>query len=209
MTSLGEIAVEAAPGGLLGALEEPLALGDMVGVLGLPLVEVLGDPDTAGVCCLSFHHLPLVGLCLGVGELALAKVGLDRTRLDDDVVGYIADLAGGNARDGIALLRRAARLARTEGCDITLDLVDDVRADARADVRKRRVRSLGTHQRTLYEIVREAGEIQAGALHTEYERRVQDPRTKRRRRHYLDALERYDLIEQDGQGRAVTYRLGE
>lgn len=135
--------------------------------------------------------------------------GLDRTRIDDDVVGYIADLAGGNARDGIALLRRAARLARTDGCDITLDLVDDVRADARADIRKQRVRSLGTHQRTLYEIVREAGEIQASDLHAKYERRVQDPRSKRRRRHYLDALERYELIEQRGQGRAVTYRLGE
>ncbi|MEF8814621.1 MAG: Cdc6/Cdc18 family protein [Halovenus sp.] len=133
--------------------------------------------------------------------------GLDRGRVADGVIDYVADHASGNARDGIALLRRAARRARTEGCDITVDLVAEVRADARADVREQRVRSMGTHQRTLYEIIRAHEDIAAEALYTAYEERVQDPRGKRRRRQYLDALERYDLIEQAGRGRGVHYRL--
>lgn len=133
--------------------------------------------------------------------------GLDRERVADGVIDYVADHASGNARDGIALLRRAARRARTEGCDITLDLVADVRADARAHVREQRVRTLGTHQRTLYEIIRDREEVTGEDLHAAYEERVQDPRGKRRRRQYLDALERYDLVEQRGHGRAASYRL--
>ncbi|WP_159903765.1 Cdc6/Cdc18 family protein [Salinirussus salinus] len=135
--------------------------------------------------------------------------GLDRDRITDEAIDYIADLAAGNARDGIAVLRRAARRAAADGLAIDRDLVKTVRGDARADVRQQRVRSLGTHQRTLYNIIQAHDEIPAGTLHDEYERRIQEPRSRRRRREYLNALEQYSLIVSDGDGRWTTYMTTE
>lgn len=128
--------------------------------------------------------------------------GLVSGRVADGAVTHIADLAAGDARDAIALLRRAATRARDEGVDVTPALVDGVREDARADVRERHKRSLGTHQRALYSIVREAGSagIRADRLRERYEARVQEPKPDRTRTRYLESLERYGLIESNDKG---------
>ena len=76
----------------------------------------------------------------------------------------------------------------------------DVADAAETDLRDDAVRSLSTHQRALYQIIREApdGEVSATELHNRYEQRVQHPKTPRTRRRYLDSLARYGLITEVG-----------
>lgn len=145
-------------------------------------------------------------------DILAARVehGLDGSRVTGEALDAIADVTAGNARLAITHLRRAAKTVRETDRDrLTPAVVAAVADDARTAVHDRHVRSLGTHQRALYHIVREAaaGGIGAGALHDEYEKRVQNPRGRSMRRRYLDSLERYGLITQSGRGRGTTYRI--
>lgn len=136
--------------------------------------------------------------------------GLDSSRVDEEAIDAIADAAAGNARLGIAYLRRAAKYVEAgNASELTESVVQEVAEDAREDIRSNHKRHLGTHQQVLYEIIQEAGSkgVTAGELHNQYERRAQEPKTKRTRRRYLDSLQRYDLIESEGSTRGRRYRL--
>jgi cell division control protein 6 len=135
--------------------------------------------------------------------------GLDAARVQDEAVEYIADIAAGDARLGIAFLRRAARhVGNGAGEDLTVDVVQEVSDDAQADLRARRIRYLGTHKRVLYDLIKARGcdGIRAGELHQEYQNHVQSPKVRRTVRRYLDSLERYELIEPVGSTSDRRYR---
>lgn len=133
--------------------------------------------------------------------------GLIQSRVDDSAVASIADFAAGDARRAIAILRRAADRVETRTLRrLTTGVVDAVVEDAEAEIRERRVRSLGTHQRLLYQIIDAAGEIGAGTLHERYEDRSSSPKSRSSRRRYLISLQRYNLIETTGRARGTCYR---
>lgn len=132
--------------------------------------------------------------------------GLDETRVAHGSLSHIAECAD-DTREAIMLLQKAARQAHCDGVDITPELVDANREAAHGDLTDRLVRSLGTHKRALYEIVRESGEIGVDDLAAEYKKHVQDPRADRTRRRYLELLEQINLIESDGQGRGKVFAL--
>lgn len=142
---------------------------------------------------------------------ARVEYGLASSRVDDAAVDRIADLAAGDARKGITLLRRAATHVEDHDDvrELIAEVVDTIRDDAAAEERTRRVRNLGTHLRVLYEIVQEAGRIKPGTLHARYEERVSDPRHKSTRRTYLQSLRRYDLIEKTGATKDREYQAVE
>ncbi|WP_224332905.1 Cdc6/Cdc18 family protein [Haloprofundus halobius] len=129
--------------------------------------------------------------------------------VNDETVSYIADVAAGDARLGIALLRRSARWAvEMQHRQITPDIVDEVDDDAREEIHSRHVDALSTHQRMLYEIIKERGEIEAGELRAEYERRAgSSAKSARMRRKYLHGLQRYKLIRSHGSGRWKRYEI--
>lgn len=134
------------------------------------------------------------------------KAGLRPNVIREETLEYVADLAAGDARAGIALLRSAVERAKAAGREeITEALVDDVEADARAEMRAHRVRELDTDKRLLYEIIREAGELDAGTLHARYENRAQDPVARSTRRKYLSRLGDYELVTSVGTGRGKRY----
>ncbi|MXR20325.1 Cdc6/Cdc18 family protein [Halobacterium bonnevillei] len=134
------------------------------------------------------------------------KAGLRPGTIDEATLAYIADLAAGDARAGIALLRSAVDRALVDERDeITQALVDETEADARADMEAHRVRELDTDKRLLYELVQEAGELGAGTLHARYEDRAQDPVARSTRRKYLGRLSEYGLIDERGAGRGKQY----
>lgn len=136
--------------------------------------------------------------------------GLDSERVTDSALQTIADVAAGDARTAITHLRRAAKTVYESDHDVlTADVVSEVTDAAQAAVHDLHVRSLGTHQRALYTIVRDAASpgIRAGDLHDKYEQRVQEPRGRSMRRRYLSSLERYGLITKSGSGRGTTYRV--
>ena len=133
--------------------------------------------------------------------------GLVSSRVADGAVEYIADMAAGDARAGIALLRRAAvHVEENDTRELTSAIVDAISEDARRDVLKGRILALGTHQRLLWQIIDEAGELDAGTLHARYEARANSPKSKSSRRRYLEHLEHYELIESAGSTRDRRYR---
>jgi cell division control protein 6 len=134
------------------------------------------------------------------------KAGLRPGVLREDILEYIADLAAGDARAGIALLRSAVERAMENEADaITKHIVDLAESEARAEMQAHRIRELDTDKRLLYEIITDGGEIKAGTLHARYEAQAQDPVSRASRRKYLSRLDEYELIEMTGSGRGKRY----
>ncbi|WP_265110196.1 Cdc6/Cdc18 family protein [Halosolutus halophilus] len=139
-----------------------------------------------------------------------ANQGLEPDAISDDQLRTIAEAASGDARVGIGILRSAARRAERDGCEsITDEVLEAAIPDARTAIRRKTVEGLIEHQRVLYDVIAEEGEIEPGDLYAEYERRVADPKTKRTLRNYLTKMVHYDLIEAVGERRGRTYRLVE
>ncbi|GGN92300.1 Cdc6/Cdc18 family protein [Haloarcula pellucida] len=133
--------------------------------------------------------------------------GVMSSRVDDDVVPYVADLAAGDARRGIAMLRRGVdHVDRTDTERLTTEVINETADGAEADIRERRIRSLGTHHRLLLRIIEEAGTIDAETLRERYERQADRPKSDSSRKRYLKLLRRYELIERVGSGRGSRYR---
>ncbi|MGQ4557673.1 AAA family ATPase [Halobellus sp. GM3] len=159
----------------------------------------------ATVSLSKYHHEELVDILWSRIDTGLAS-GV----VDEETVEYIADVAAGDARHAITLLRRAVRETVEKGDErLTVQHVVPIREDAREEIHERHVDTLGTHQRHLYEIIKDAGEIGASTLHARYEDRVSDPRVKSTRRKYLQSLEHYSLIESSGSTRSRRYRYSE
>ncbi len=132
--------------------------------------------------------------------------GLDPDCVTEAQLETIADAAAGNARDAIGILRSAARHAeRSEADAITDELVERAIPEARAQIRQKNVERLTSHQRVLYSLICDAGEIAPGTLYDRYERAVDEPRTERTCRNYLSKLRRYNLVAASGEGRSRVY----
>jgi Cdc6-like AAA superfamily ATPase len=137
-----------------------------------------------------------------------AEVGLVRGSIDEDTIWYIADQAAGDARLAIATLRRAAKQCsdlRDE--EITQAVVDDVVDAARNEIASRYIEKLSTHQRILYEVIRQEGPVQAGELYDLYRKRASNPKADRTLRSYINSMQREGLVEKTGGGRHTEYRL--
>jgi len=133
--------------------------------------------------------------------------GLVGSRIGDGVIDYIADLAAGDARHAIALLRQAAlHVEQHDMHRLTEPVVDAIADDATTEIRDQNTRSLGSHHRLLLRIIRDAGEIDGGTLHARYEDRAQSPKSRSTRRRYLRSLVRANLIERDGSTQDTRYR---
>ncbi|MFD1634644.1 Cdc6/Cdc18 family protein [Haloplanus ruber] len=152
----------------------------------------------------KYRHHELVDILKGRIDAGLVAGATDGATID-----RIADLAAGDARFAITLLRRAAQRAEYEGVSLSPELVEDAVNDAEAEVHQRKVELLSTHQRLLYQIIREYGEIGASKLHAEYEERAQNPKSSSTRYRYLRSLEYYELIEKIGATRGSEYRVFE
>jgi cell division control protein 6 len=129
-----------------------------------------------------------------------------RDAVTRDSLASIARTASGNARLAIGTLREAASEAQLHSTwPITDDLVCEVAAEAEREVATRYVEKLGTHQRVLFEIIREHGSIAAGELHAVYEERVTEVKSRSSRRNYLAALQREELVEKSGSTKDTRY----
>lgn len=141
---------------------------------------------------------------------ARVRWGLREGAVDREQLERIAEAAAGDARIAISILRHAAREADRRGATrITPDLVEAAIPEAQAAVQQSNLEKLTDHQRVLYDIVEEHGEVDPGELYGQYRERVSDPRTNRTVRNYLQKMAHYDLVEATGEGRGRTYRLVE
>ncbi|EMA24626.1 Cdc6/Cdc18 family protein [Haloarcula argentinensis] len=135
------------------------------------------------------------------------EAGLRNSRVDQEALEYIADLAAGDAREAIAMLRRGAIHVRDGYAEkLTIDVVDETVTEAHEELRAEMIRSLGTHHRLLYRIIDEAGQIDAETLRFRYEERAQNPKSSSTRHRYLKDLQYRDLVEKVGESRDAEYR---
>lgn len=138
--------------------------------------------------------------------------GLDNGAVSTTQLETIADAAAGDARVAISILRNAARRAQRKKVD---EITDDILAEAitagQAEVRQTNVDSLKPAQRTLFEIIKEYGEISPGELYAEYESRVEPENEvgKRQIRRHLNTLADYNLIVTEGTTRDRTYLIAD
>lgn len=137
---------------------------------------------------------------------ARVQWGLAEDAVEPDVTRRIADVAAGDARAGLSILRNAARKADREGKPaIDVPLVDTVVPASKAEVRQKNVEVLNSHQRVLYDLVDEAGDLGAPEIYERYRAAVDDPRAERTLRSYLKKLEQYNLIAFEGTSRDRRY----
>jgi len=134
------------------------------------------------------------------------KAGLQPGVIREETLRYIADLAAGDARRGVAILRASVEVAASKGREqLDRSVVNEAKGSARDAIRQSRVRQLDTDKRLLYELVRDAGRLDGGTLHERYESEAQDPVARSTRRKYLARLEEYELVESVGEGRGKEY----
>ena len=132
--------------------------------------------------------------------------GLGEDCIDREQLVRIAEVAAGDARIAIAILRAAAREADERGLSgIPDDLIEESIPEAKAEIRQTHVQKLTDHQRTLYDIIVERVKVAPGELYEAYCDRVDDPKSRRMMRNHLQKMQRYNLIRADGQSRNRTY----
>nr|WP_243645342.1 AAA family ATPase [Natrarchaeobius chitinivorans] len=196
----------------------------LIGLSDLPNVTLIlitinendffSDPRFDGRVRSRFNHCEKV--CLHKYEQneledilwARIEAGLKPGVIDSYVVEYIANMAAGDAREGIILLRRATmRAIDADRTEITVADVDAVETSAREEKRQVHVDSLGTHKRTLYDIIERSGTISSAELKETYKQRVSSPKSRSTRNRYLDALEnKYGLITSTGVTKGTVYQ---
>lgn len=134
--------------------------------------------------------------------------GLAEGAINDNQVNAIADAAAGDARVAIGILRNAARQAQRDGLDaIPMDVIEEAIPEAKTEMRQADLDRLNPDQRVLYDIIRDAGEIGPGELYEAYEKQVEDAKSKRMVRNYLNKLQHYNLVDAEGQTRGRLYRV--
>ncbi|PCR89419.1 Cdc6/Cdc18 family protein [Natrinema ejinorense] len=152
-----------------------------------------------------FTHAQLVDILQ-----ARIQAGLRPGTISSDAIDSIADIAAGDAREAIGILRSAARAISRDGdrSQITVEVVDDNRTAALEEIHLERVEDLGTHKRLLYDIIEASGKVPSTELHDAYEQRAQNTKAKSTRRRYLTNLEeKYGLIESNGNGKGKVYAV--
>ena len=157
---------------------------------------------------IRFHRYPCNELVDILTERA--RRALKPDSVGDEALETIADDASGDARVAIATLKLAARKAEREGADrITSTHVETAVPNARREIRQKNLESLTDHQRAVYDVIDECGEIAPGDVYHEYRNRVENPKSDRTIRNYLQKMQQYNLVTAEGTTQDRVYRCVE
>ncbi|MFQ3275500.1 MAG: orc1/cdc6 family replication initiation protein [Candidatus Nanohaloarchaea archaeon] len=134
--------------------------------------------------------------------------GLRNEAIDNNGLRRIAVRARGDARIAINSLRIAAEEAEKDDLEeIPEDVIDESIPEAEEENKSKSKEKLNKHQRVLYDIIEEEGEIKPGELYEQYEEEVEEPKVKRTLRKYLSKMDHYRLIDSEGEGRWRKYMI--
>lgn len=137
-----------------------------------------------------------------------ARWGLRADAITTEQLERIADAAAGDARVAIEILRGAAREAVHDGAETISDAhIDETIPHAKAEIKRKHIEKLAPDQQVLYEIIADHVEIAPSDLYTAYREQVDDPKTERTVRNYLQKLQHYNLITAEGDGRGRMYKV--
>ena len=149
----------------------------------------------------KYHHEELVDILSH-----RIMVGLRAGAVDPNAVDLVADVAAGNAREAIAILKQAVKHAERSGAGkVTSDDVVAVETSAREKLRKYNLSRLNHKQQCIYELLVNRGPQRRrdveDAFATEHGERLSESMTRR----HLGTLIEYDLAEKAGSGRRTEY----
>lgn len=141
-----------------------------------------------------------------------ADFGLVPEVINNLQISRIAEIAGGDARKAISILRLAAEYAENKG----LQKIQDDHIEKSAPKIKtleidKTVESLNIHQKILYGIIKSSKEISAPNLYEKFKKTSEEKGcgqiVDRTVRNYLEKLEGLNLISSSGEGRWTKYKV--
>lgn len=134
--------------------------------------------------------------------------GLREGTLETSQLRSLASNADGDARMALNSLRFAAREAENrEEEKISDSIIKEAVSSTSGDEQLKSPESLNKHQKAVYEILEDGGEMKMGDLYENYRTHIDDPRTKRTLRRYMNKMEAYKVIESSGTKSGKTYSL--
>ena len=139
-----------------------------------------------------------------------AKRALAPGSITDAELETITDKSCGDARIAIATLKLAAKQAERDAAErIRPTHVEAAVPNARREIRQKNLESLTDHQRAVYDVIDEYGEIAPGDVYHEYRNRVENPKSDRTIRNYLQKMQQYNLVAAEGTTQDRVYRCVE
>lgn len=124
-----------------------------------------------------------------------------------ELIKSISEMASGDARAGLLMLRAAAKNAESRGQSRVAE--EDVKAAAKGGTRLRLsylLKKLNEHQRIIFQILRKGVKMSSGRLFEEYVRLSESPVTDRAYRKYMEIMVDLGIVKSEGSGRWKKYQ---
>lgn len=135
-----------------------------------------------------------------------AEHGLKSGAVSRGQLETIAKRANGDARVAVQTLRLAAQEAENKGLEsITEEIIEESVSEAHETDMLESLEMLNRHQKSLYKILREKGDLKMSDLYKEYKESVEDQKSKRTIRRYLKKMVSYNVIAEQGKKSGRTY----
>jgi cell division control protein 6 len=136
------------------------------------------------------------------------EYGLYPDTVSDSQLQTIAAHANGDARMALNSLRIAAQDAENQGLEkVTDELIEESVSSSQDRDRIESLERLNEDQQEVYSILQEEGSMQMSDLYEAYQEEVDEPKTRRTLRRYLNKMEAYELIEAKGEKSGKVYSL--
>ncbi|VVB60872.1 ORC1-type DNA replication protein [uncultured archaeon] len=137
-----------------------------------------------------------------------ASFALLPSKISKELLKVAANAAGGDARVGLEIVRRAAKLA--EGRNAQKVEKDDIIHALKAAKRMKlesMLADIGEDSRVLYKIVEEKGSVASGDILAEYKNRMPNAASERSFRYYMEELVKAGFLEAVGDVRWRKYAI--
>ena len=128
--------------------------------------------------------------------------------LRTELIRLASVMAGGDARSGLEILRRAGRKAENRGKDqVTIDEIRDAAKEAKKFGKSPILSRLNEHERIIYWILERRKKVSSGELYSEYCRTISSPVADRSYRNYMRNMLELGLVKVKGSRRWKIYEI--
>jgi len=135
------------------------------------------------------------------------EYGLKNDSVSKKQLTKIAASSEGDARRAINTLKLAAqKTEQKEKQKITLEEIKKAQPRAIEQEKQKSIDKINQHQKELLNIIEEEETVASSELYKKYQEKIENPKSRRTLRRYLNKMENYNLIKSDGKGKGTTYQ---
>ncbi|MEP0825302.1 MAG: AAA family ATPase [Nitrososphaera sp.] len=139
-----------------------------------------------------------------------ASFGFRPSSISENTLSTVSHICNGDARIGLQILRTAAKEAESKGLNaITIEHIKNAARFARKYRLSYLLSKLNEHQKAIYEILKQNGQMDSGKLFEEYCKRISEPVVDRAYRNYMERMEEMGLVKATGSGRWKRYEIAQ